>query len=206
MANEKKSYLITPVFRICWPTLETPKAAEGSDKEKYSLVMLFDADAMATPEFAAIKAEVMRAAKQEFGRLFTEGVGWPTTLRFPFRNGTEAAAEKGEHFKGTLFATASSDYKPTVKNRDNVSIQNIDVYGGCYCRAMIHVYAYDNKGNKGVAIGLDGVQFVRDGEPLGRPDPVFPDNLPGAPAGAPAGDFPAASGSAAKPSDPFAMI
>lgn len=42
-----------------------------------------------------------------------------------------------------------------------------EVYSGCYGGASIMLYAYNSNGNKAVACGLNNIQKIRDGEPLG---------------------------------------
>jgi predicted small lipoprotein YifL len=42
-----------------------------------------------------------------------------------------------------------------------------DVYGGQKCVAIVHCYAYSSAGNNGVALGLDALQVVADGERIG---------------------------------------
>ena len=42
-----------------------------------------------------------------------------------------------------------------------------DVYSGVYGRASITFYAFNSSGNKGIACGLNNLQKIRDGEPLG---------------------------------------
>ena len=52
------------------------------------------------------------------------------------------------------------------KNKIGPEEGNADeIYAGCYCRATVTVYSYDNR-SKGVAIGLMNVQKVKDGERL----------------------------------------
>ncbi len=38
---------------------------------------------------------------------------------------------------------------------------------GVYGRASINFYAFNSNGNKGIACGLNNLQKIRDGEPLG---------------------------------------
>ena len=40
-------------------------------------------------------------------------------------------------------------------------------YSGVYGRASINLYAFNSNGNKGIACGLNNLQKIRDGEPLG---------------------------------------
>ena len=41
------------------------------------------------------------------------------------------------------------------------------VYSGVYGRASISFYAFNSNGNRGIACGLNNLQKIRDGEPLG---------------------------------------
>ena len=38
---------------------------------------------------------------------------------------------------------------------------------GVYGRASINLYAFNSNGNKGIACGLNNLQLIRPGEPLG---------------------------------------
>lgn len=42
-----------------------------------------------------------------------------------------------------------------------------NTYSGVYGRASISFYAFNSSGNKGIACGLNNLQKIRDGEPLG---------------------------------------
>jgi hypothetical protein len=42
-----------------------------------------------------------------------------------------------------------------------------DFYAGCFARAEIIAYAYDQAGNKGIGLSLQNVQKLRDGDRLG---------------------------------------
>lgn len=44
---------------------------------------------------------------------------------------------------------------------------SFEVYSGVYGRASISFYAFNSSGNKGIACGLNNLQKIRDGEPLG---------------------------------------
>ena len=46
-------------------------------------------------------------------------------------------------------------------------IEEKDFYPGCYARATVRAFAYDQAGNRGVAFGLQNIQKLADGEPLG---------------------------------------
>lgn len=46
-------------------------------------------------------------------------------------------------------------------------LERSEVYSGVYGRASINFYAFNSNGNKGIACGLNNLQKIRDGEPLG---------------------------------------
>lgn len=147
----------TPEFRLCFPNLFKPTSFEGSTRETYNCVMVFPKDA----DLSKLK-EIAKAA---FNKTFPNGA---KGARSPFRDGNEKVDDWGEVFKDATFIRASSNIKPGVADRRKRLITDEEqVYSGCYARAIVHAFAYDVKGNKGVSFGLDAIQIVREGEHLG---------------------------------------
>ena len=69
---------------------------------------------------------------------------------------------------GAKFINATSNTKPGLVDAQNNDIINeADFYPGCYARATVRPFWYDTAGNKGVAFGLQNIQKLADGEPLG---------------------------------------
>ena len=95
----------------------------------------------------------------------------PKKFRSPFRNVDDEEEKQGMegYEEGMVFMSASSTRRPGVVGPDaKTRIEAAeDIYPGCYCRATVVAFAYDVKGNKGVSFGLNNVQKVREGEPLG---------------------------------------
>ena len=91
----------------------------------------------------------------------------------------EAAYEEGQSkLKGNgktvpayakaYFITANSASAPGIVDADRQPIlERSEVYSGVYGRASINLYAFNSNGNKGIACGLNNLQKLRDGEPLG---------------------------------------
>jgi hypothetical protein len=55
-----------------------------------------------------------------------------------------------------------------------------EIYSGVYARVCLTFYAFNSSGNKGLACGLQSIQKVKDGEPLGgrsRPEDDFDDGF-----------------------------
>ena len=63
---------------------------------------------------------------------------------------------------------ANSTTKPGVVDADRQDIiDTSELYSGIVGRASINFYAYNSNGNKGIACGLNNLQKLADGTPLG---------------------------------------
>lgn len=90
----------------------------------------------------------------------------PAKLKLPLRDGDEERPDD-EAFRGCYFLNANSSRRPGVVDlARNLIMDQDEVYSGCYCRFAINFYAFSTKGNNGVAVGLNNVQKVADGERL----------------------------------------
>lgn len=92
----------------------------------------------------------------------------------------------GAECRGHWVFTASSkaDRPPFVVDANVQPIlQQTEVYSGMYGRVNVTFFAYANSGKKGIGCGLNGVQKLRDGEPLGSR--VTAEEAFGAPGGSP---------------------
>ena len=78
----------------------------------------------------------------------------------------QAAYEEGQSkLKGNgKSVPALSAIKTPLRDGD---LERSEVYSGVYGRASINLYAFNSNGNKGIACGLNNLQKIRDGEPLG---------------------------------------
>lgn len=78
--------------------------------------------------------------------------------------------EPGGHF--ITVHKRVEDGRPTlVDERVQPVIDEAKFYAGCWCAFHIGAFVWENEGKWGVSFGLNGVQFVKDGERLGgRPD------------------------------------
>lgn len=163
--------LNTPEFRVSYANVFKPQLNDLSKKMEYSLVAIFPKGT----DLSALKAAAQGALVEKFG---ADQKKWPQNIRSPFRKCSErwknvdgkqtmaAGYEDGDAIFMTL--KANEDYKPGIVN---AQVQDIieprEFYSGCYARASVRPYVYDQKGNRGVSFGLSNVQKLRDGEPLG---------------------------------------
>ena len=94
-------------------------------------------------------------------------------LRLPLRDGDAEFEEgnRGEEYKGCFFMNSSSKNKPGVvkaqKDSGPVPIFDPDdFFSGCYGRADVNFFPYNQAGNRGVGVGLNNLMLVKEGERL----------------------------------------
>lgn len=161
--------VLTPEFRVSFAYVfrpSQPMAGSTNKDPKYTVTMLFPKGA----DLSKLQAAAKQAAVDKWG----EGK-IPKGLRSPFRD--QGEKEYAGYEAGAVFITATSKQKPgLVDARMQDIIEEKDFYSGCHARATVRAFAYDNAGNKGVSFGLQNIQKLRDGEPLGgrtRPSDDF---------------------------------
>jgi len=156
--------VMTPKFRVSYPKVFKAEVNDLSGKMEFSIVALFK------------KGEDLANLKKAAEELLVEKLGadktkWPKGLKSPFRD--QADKEKDGnlppgHDAGAIFMNLKSQQKPGVVDQDvQAIIDESEFYAGCYAQATVRPYYYDQKGNKGVAFGLQNIQKLSDGEPLG---------------------------------------
>lgn len=73
-----------------------------------------------------------------------------------------------EAYKGCYFVNANSATAPGIVDASCQPIlERSEVYSGVYGRASISFYAYNSNGSRGIACGLNNLQKISDGVPLG---------------------------------------
>ena len=115
-----------------------------------------------------IKAAIQAAYEEGQAKLKGNGRSVPplTAIKTPLRDGdTERPDDPA--YAGCWFISAKSDKKPDVVDQNADPMDSALLYSGCYARVAMNFYAYNTNGNRGITAGLNGIQFVRDGEPLG---------------------------------------
>jgi len=153
---------VTPPFRVSFPSVFEASSYQGGEP-KYSVVMLFYPDKFSEADQRAWKSMQSiadAASKDKFKKLIKD---LPGNFKKPIRDGAEKAHLDG-YGEGMLFATASSKQRPGIVDRNKQPIlQEEEFYPGCWARATVTCYGYDNVG-KGVAFGLHNLQKLGDDE------------------------------------------
>ena len=152
----------TGKVRFSYVNVFEPRAMVEGQEPKYSICILIRKDDKKTLD-AYYKA--IEQAKEEGKDRW--GGKIPANLRTPLRDGDEERPDQPE-FRGHYFLNASSKFKPGIVDRNLDPILDDDeFYSGCYGRVSLNLYAYSVSGNRGIAAGLNAIQKLSDGEPLG---------------------------------------
>lgn len=141
---------------------------EDSPDKKFSLVLLIpkNMDAANKAKFLAMYNAANAACQEKFGKPMSAFP--PGTFKNPFRDGAEKSHLDG-YGADVLFIRFSSERQPVVVDQKMGALtkQSRRFYNGCYAHVSWTCYAFDRKGNKGVAFGLGNVQKYADGEQFG---------------------------------------
>lgn len=179
MAEAKTSLKTPPCILGPWPKVFEQGLPDDNGVRYYEFDLLFSPEAQQTAEYAALKAAVVATAKKKWPD------GTPEGSRNPLRKASakKRQADGSSHypeaqFPGWTFMHVKSKNKPGVVDAQVREITDeSEIYGGCTVRVSVGPYAYQKKGNVGVAFGLNNLQKLKDGDPIGgaksRPEDDF---------------------------------
>lgn len=181
--------IITPEFQAGYPNLFEPKAGEGMTKKRYSVCMLFQTKETPQSKAAGRPVVDIKPLQDLVRNVIIEKYGpdrskWPPfgdktgMLKLPFRSGEEIGKKDKKGFgPGITFCDAGkpgdqvrpgiAGPKAGADGRPELLTIPSDVYGGCFMRAKVNAYFWENNGRCGVSLGLQSLQKLRDGEPFG---------------------------------------
>jgi len=161
--QEQSTKIVIGPVRLSYLHVWEPASIEEGQDKKYSASLIIPKS-----DKAIIKqiTDAVEAAKQQ-GKASKFGGKIPANLKLPLRDGDNERPED-EAYAGSYFLNASAKTKPGIvdKNRQPILAQD-EVYSGCFGYVSITFYPFDKAGNKGVAVGLNHIMKVKDGEPLG---------------------------------------
>lgn len=153
--------IVTGKVRFSYANVWEPKSINGSDP-KYSVSLIIPKADKVT--LKKVKEAIDDAKKEGISKL---GGKIPANLKTPLRDGDVDRVED-EAYENSYFINANSNTKPGIVDKNvQTIIDQSEFYSGCYGRASITFYAYNANGNKGIACGLQNLQKLEDGDPLG---------------------------------------
>ncbi len=166
-ANSNPMKVITgPDTRWSYANVWEAKSINGGTP-KFSVSLIIPKSDTAT--VAKIKAAIEAAYHEGEAKLKGNGKSIPalTSIKTPLRDG-DAERPDDPAYANAYFVNANSATAPGIVDADrNVILTRSEVYSGVYGRASINFYAFNSNGNRGIACGLNNLQKIKDGEPLG---------------------------------------
>ena len=173
--NNPMKVITGPDTRWSYANVWEAKSINGGTP-KFSVSLIIPKSDTAT--IAKIRAAIEAAYKEGEAKLKGNGRSVPalSVLKTPLRDG-DTERPDDEAYANAYFVNANSATAPGIVDADRQPIlDRSEVYSGVYGRASINFYAFNSNGNKGIACGLNNLQKIRDGEPLGgksRPEDDF---------------------------------
>ena len=164
--NNPTKVITGPDTRWSYANVWNPKAINGGEP-KYSVSLIIPKSDKKT--IAKIEAAIEAAYYEGEAKLKGNGRSVPalSVLKTPLRDGDTERSDD-EAYADSYFVNANSTTAPGIVDADRQPIiDTSEVYSGVYGRASINFYAFNSNGNKGIACGLNNLQKIRDGEPLG---------------------------------------
>ena len=158
--------MTTGEVRLSYAHLYDPYSNNGGEP-KYSVTVLMpktDVQAKARLD-AAVEAAKQKGIAEKWNGVL------PPVVASAIHDG-DGVRPNGEPFgaecKGHWVFTASSKNPVSLVDASmNPIVQKGELYSGCYARVCVSVFAYNNAGKRGIGFGLEAVQKLRDGDPLG---------------------------------------
>ena len=154
------------ITRWSYANVWDPKSINGGSP-KFSVSLIIPKDDTVTVE--KIKAAIQAAYEEGESKLKGNGKSVPalSTIKTPLRDGDLERPDDAA-YANSYFINANSSTAPGIVDMNCQPILNrSEVYSGVYGRASVNMYAFNTNGNKGIACGLNNLQKIKDGEPLG---------------------------------------
>lgn len=164
--NNPMKVITGPTTRWSYANVWEPKSINGGTP-KYSVSLIIPKSDKVTVE--KIKKAIQAAYEEGQSKLKDNGKSVPSlsVIKTPLRDG-DLERPDDEAYANSYFINANSATAPGIVDADrNTIIDRSEVYSGVYGRASINLYAFNSNGNKGIACGLNNLQKIKGGEPLG---------------------------------------
>ena len=174
--------MTTGEVRLSYAHLYDPYSNNGGEP-KYSVTVLMpktDVQAKARLD-AAFEAAKQKGIAEKWNGVL------PPVVAAAIHDG-DGVRPNGEPFGAEcrgcwVFTASSKNPVPLVDASMNPIVQKGELYSGCYARVCVSLFPYNSNGKRGIGIGLEAVQKLRDGDPLGGGVSVADAFGQGAPAG-----------------------
>lgn len=119
------------------------------------------------PEPEKTLEKMKRLVQEAYHEFF--GNKTPQDPKNPLRDGDLVTNSQGDpKFPGYYFVKTSAQFKPLLIDGFRNAVTDKDTFvSGDWGNVKVSCYGYDRAGNRGVSVGLRGIQFTRKDKPLG---------------------------------------
>jgi hypothetical protein len=149
--------VVTGLVRLSYLKVWQPET-DDQGKKFYKACLLIPKKDKTT--LAKIEAAVEAAIVAKWGAKKPKG------LKLPLRDGDED--KDSPEFAGMMFLNCKSARKPGLLDASREEILDEDeLYSGAWGKVSINLYAYERPDGKGVAVGLNAIQKLKDDDNLG---------------------------------------
>lgn len=159
--------VVTGKVRFSFVHVFEPKAPIGGGDPKYSVTLLIPKSDAST--LGKVRAAMAEARENFCARNGASALPANPTHTLHDGDGVRPGGDPfGPECKGCWVITVSAKNKPVVVDAAGQPILDAgEVYSGCYGRASINFYGFNQAGKKGISAGLLAIQKLHEGEPFG---------------------------------------
>lgn len=169
MAKMAKSLVLPPATGV-YVSLFTPRdpPAGSQGKPRYSIVLLYDKKD-AAKLLAPLQAAAVEVAEAKWPG---KGAQVVKAMRYPVIADGDERYPDDPSFKGKVFVRASTQADPTRRPPGVVNARmerlhdDEHAFSGCTFKTEVRLFPFDKAGNRGIGVGLNNVQVIREGERL----------------------------------------
>ena len=137
-----------------------PQSINGSEPKYSCSLIIPKSDTETIDQIKSAIEEAKQAGIPKWGGKI------PPQLKIPLHDG-DVDRPGDPAYENSYFINATSNEAPDIVDGKRKPITDpMAVYSGCYIRALVNFYPFNANGNKGIACGLQCIQFWHHGEPL----------------------------------------
>lgn len=162
-AKPKRAVLGTPLGRLSYPFLDKRDEGRQYSDNKFKTDLLIPKDVW-KKEGKALTEAVLAVAKEHYGKAMKL-----KDFKHPFKD-MDLDPDCSENEKGHIMIRAKAINAPIVVGPDKkpLSPERVQALkGGDYAKLAVVPFPYSQQGG-GVSLGLNAVQFAREGEAFGQ--------------------------------------
>lgn len=167
-AIKNKMKVRTPVGILSYPSVVEPDTGREFSDNKYKTDLLIPKASWKTdPDAKKLRQAVLKVGRAHFKDDALE----LTDFNNPFKDTDKMKKYSADDkVKGHILISAKSEFPPVIINAQKKEIPEKDakqIKGGDFARLVVVVYPYSAKGNDGVTLGLNLLQYYKEGDALG---------------------------------------